>query len=118
MVDDDSLVFNDVQLPTSALGKSYVQLLWRYYYTGIGSSGSRDELGVDDIEIKSIKVQSSGLINTVGVFQNPAQFYLSGVIEGFSQVQKNAHKSIIFGPGFKADSGVVFEAKITGCSHE
>ena len=37
-------------LPAEALGKEYVQLLWRYYWVS-GSSGSRAQLRLDDVEV-------------------------------------------------------------------
>ncbi|MGL4629672.1 MAG: CotH kinase family protein [Leadbetterella sp.] len=41
--------FSRIKLPEEVLGKANVQLFWQYFYTGQGSSGSRDELGLDDI---------------------------------------------------------------------
>jgi len=38
-------------LPDDALDESYVQLRWKYYYTGVATSGSRDELRLDDIKV-------------------------------------------------------------------
>jgi hypothetical protein len=39
-------------LPKEALNQEYVQVFWQYFYTGEGSSGSRDELALDDIKMK------------------------------------------------------------------
>lgn len=38
-------------LPDDALDESYVQLRWKYYYTGVVTSGSRDELRLDNIKV-------------------------------------------------------------------
>jgi hypothetical protein len=40
-----------VILPDDALDEPYVQLRWKYYYTGVVTSGSRDELRLDDIKV-------------------------------------------------------------------
>lgn len=46
----DSVVFGPVELPSHLLDQEYIQLAWRYHQTG-GTSGSRDELALDDIAI-------------------------------------------------------------------
>ncbi len=46
----DTLVFGPIELPAVWLGQEYVQLAWRYHQTG-GTSGSRDELALDDVAI-------------------------------------------------------------------
>ncbi len=46
-----SQVIGPVALPAALLNKPYVQLLWQYYWTGVGTSGSRDQLLLDDIVI-------------------------------------------------------------------
>ncbi|WP_338873898.1 CotH kinase family protein [Spirosoma sp. SC4-14] len=53
-----SQVIGPVALPASLLNKPYVQLLWQYYWTGVGSSGARDQLRIDDIEISRGVCQS------------------------------------------------------------
>ena len=40
-------------LPVQALNQPYVQVLWRYYYTGPATTNARDELRLDDIEVMS-----------------------------------------------------------------
>ncbi|GAB3019197.1 CotH kinase family protein [Spirosoma pulveris] len=46
-----SQVIGPVALPASLLNKPYIQLLWQYYWTGVGTSGARDQLRLDDIVI-------------------------------------------------------------------
>ncbi|GAB2565633.1 CotH kinase family protein [Spirosoma areae] len=46
-----SQVIGPVALPANLLNKPYVQLLWQYYWTSVGTSGARDELRLDDIII-------------------------------------------------------------------
>ena len=46
-----SQVIGPIALPANLLNKTYVQLLWQYYWTGVGTSGARDELRLDDIII-------------------------------------------------------------------
>lgn len=41
--------FERIALPKVAINQPYVQFFWKYYYTGEGKSGSRDELGLDNI---------------------------------------------------------------------
>lgn len=41
-----------VLLPGPALGRAYVQVLWRYYWTApLGPTGARDQLRLDDIAV-------------------------------------------------------------------
>lgn len=47
-----SQVIGPVALPAVLLDKPYVQLLWQYYYTGTVTSGSRDQLRLDDIIVR------------------------------------------------------------------
>ncbi|WP_461094410.1 CotH kinase family protein [Spirosoma gilvum] len=54
-----SQVIGPVSLPASLLNKPYIQLLWQYYYTGVGSSGARDQLRIDDIIIRRGGCQSA-----------------------------------------------------------
>lgn len=52
-------VFENIVLPDEAQQRRYVQLLWRYYYTGEqrnDDSGARDQLRVSDISVSSIAV--------------------------------------------------------------
>ncbi|SDM92878.1 CotH kinase family protein, partial [Siphonobacter aquaeclarae] len=53
-----SQTFGPVALPAALLNQPYVQLLWQYYYTGIGTSGSRDQLRIDDIVVSRDKCES------------------------------------------------------------
>ncbi|MCP9754168.1 hypothetical protein EGI26_03190 [Lacihabitans sp. CCS-44] len=44
-----SSTFERIALPKITINQPYVQFFWKYYYTGEGKSGTRDELGLDDI---------------------------------------------------------------------
>lgn len=46
-------LINWVALPSDALDKPYVQLLWRYYCTDATATGARDELRLDDITVQT-----------------------------------------------------------------
>jgi gliding motility-associated-like protein len=46
---NDSTTFSKIPIPKSALNQPYVQFFWKYFYTGEGKNGPRDELGLDDI---------------------------------------------------------------------
>ncbi|OJW71697.1 MAG: hypothetical protein BGO59_27420 [Spirosoma sp. 48-14] len=54
-----SQVIGPVALPAALLNKPYIQLLWQYYYTGVGVSGARDQLRIDDIIISRGACQST-----------------------------------------------------------
>ncbi|MCO5247374.1 MAG: CotH kinase family protein [Chitinophagales bacterium] len=48
-----------IELPQDFMGRKYVQLLWRYYFTGVQrfeDSKQRDELRIDDIIIKQNEI--------------------------------------------------------------
>ncbi|GAB3694470.1 hypothetical protein GCM10027592_15430 [Spirosoma flavus] len=48
---NQSSTIGPIDLPATLLNQPYVQLAWQYYYTGVGTSGSRDQLRLDDILI-------------------------------------------------------------------
>ncbi len=55
-------IFDDIPFPEDAYGHSYVQLRWKYYYTGnrvTEDFGRRDELRIDDIEIEALSMQGA-----------------------------------------------------------
>ncbi|HQQ12533.1 MAG TPA: CotH kinase family protein [Bacteroidales bacterium] len=61
-----SQVFEPVQLPDMVEDQAYVQLRWKYYYTGQQldpNSGSRDMLRLDDVVVSTV---------TMGVEENPS----------------------------------------------
>lgn len=107
---NDSMTFTNIFLPDSLLNKPYIQLLWRYYYTGVGTTGSRDQLAIDDIVIDAIKVQSSAG-SLVG---NPSYSYLGG-LNTLPNLQISSSNSILFKPTFELSNGQVFEAKMQTC---
>lgn len=45
--------FEDLSLPEEILGKAYVQLKWRYYYTEIGTGGPRSKLRLGDVKVRA-----------------------------------------------------------------
>ncbi|MBK7426236.1 MAG: CotH kinase family protein [Saprospiraceae bacterium] len=110
--------FEDINLPEEALDKSYVQLQWKYYFTGTQitqESGQRDMLRLDDI---SVIGTSTGIKENVpkiqaSLFPNPNTgiFYvqISQAIAGPILLQlmdtqgKVVHSQIIEGP-IKANS--------------
>jgi hypothetical protein len=49
--------FGSIPLPVDALDQPYIQLRWKYYYTGLRldpEDGSRDKLRLDDIRIRQV----------------------------------------------------------------
>ncbi|MCX6216996.1 CotH kinase family protein [Spirosoma sp.] len=65
-----SQVIGPVDLPATLLNKPYIQLLWQYYWTGVGTSGARDQLQLDDIVISrgSCASLASGNWNAVAIW--------------------------------------------------
>ncbi|MFN3488860.1 MAG: CotH kinase family protein [Emticicia sp.] len=106
-----------VNLPTVLLNQPYIQLLWRYYYTGVQNdinSGSRDELGVDEIIIKAEKTLSGN--STSGSQTESSDKIISSSNVSFSNpMLYQASQTIILTPGFRADQNTVFIAQIIGC---
>ncbi len=48
-----TLTFHDIRLPLDALDQPYVQLRWKYYYTGMQvGGGARDGLRLDNIHVR------------------------------------------------------------------
>jgi hypothetical protein len=112
---NDSLVLQNLFLPHDLINKPYIQLLWRYYFTGNGS-GARDQLAIDDVVIKVSK-RHAGTIGNVAE-GNPAYYYLTNQIANSNMANYQAHHSITMNPGFEINSGSVFSAKIEGCENE
>ncbi|MDZ7935149.1 MAG: CotH kinase family protein [Emticicia sp.] len=107
----------EVNIPTELLNQPYVQLLWRYYYTGVQNdinSGARDELGIDDIIIKSEKILS-------GNSSTGSQTVSFNTISSSSNVSLSnpttyqAGNAVILTPGFQTGQNTVFTAQIIGC---
>jgi hypothetical protein len=111
---NDSLVLQNLVLPHDLINKPYVQLLWRYYFTGEGS-GARDQLAIDDVVIKVSK-RHAGTIGNV-TQGNPAYYYLTNQMGNSVIANYQAHHSITMSPGFEVNSGSVFTAKIEGCEN-
>lgn len=108
----------EVNLPPETLNQPYIQILWRYYYTGVQNdlnSGTRDELGVDDIVVKSEK-NLSGITNIgENLFEKATKIISVANVTPSSSINYQASQSITLLPGFKAEPNVVFSALIIGC---
>jgi hypothetical protein len=73
--------FTGISFPADAVGLPYVQLRWKYYYTGTRlsqDSGARDKLRLDDIKIykttaTATKEQGEHTLTITGIYPNPAQ---------------------------------------------
>jgi hypothetical protein len=111
---DDSVAFENIYLPEILLNKPYVQLLWRYYYIS-GESGSRDQLGVDDIVVKGIVKDTAVVNNRVLSINRPAKIYSMGQIGNNSNVVFESQNSITLLPGFSVEPGSVFKAETQTC---
>jgi hypothetical protein len=110
---DDSVVFTNIKLPEDALNQPYVQLLWKYQHLA-SSSGARDQLAIDDIEIRSM-ISGTASNNTTSLISNPSVIYSEENIINNSNVTYEANKAIILKPGFEVRPNSVFKASIKNC---
>ncbi|AWV97069.1 CotH kinase family protein [Arcticibacterium luteifluviistationis] len=115
-VENELKSFSRIALPPNALDKPYVQLFWRYYYTGVknSSSGSRDEIRLDDVEIIT-KKSTIQAVTVSDVFEDFGLIESSHSIQNESEVYFKAGKSVLLKPGFKVNSENVFLAEIEDC---
>ena len=108
-------IFSNIILPNEIMNKPYVQLFWKYYFTGALISGSRDQLAIDDIFLKGTN-QYSGIISTnIDTSYTPNQIINNGKIQAGKNIQNYASDGITLLPGFKADQGSIFKAEIKTC---
>ncbi|MCC5877292.1 MAG: hypothetical protein JJU11_13805, partial [Candidatus Sumerlaeia bacterium] len=56
-------IFERIQFPEEALNKGYVQFEWRYYYTGVGTSGPRSKLRLDNVTVHAIPYSEAWVIH-------------------------------------------------------
>lgn len=118
VTDGDFENFKNIKLPQELMDKPYVQLFWKYYYTGDASSGSRDELGIDDIKIEGVNVYQSQLTQTMVSTNNVNYIYNAGTIENGTVITNNSGNAIFLNPGFEAKNGSVFNAEISTCPNQ
>nr|MBS0038098.1 CotH kinase family protein [Saprospiraceae bacterium] len=67
--------FKNLRLPQEALGHPYVQLRWKYYFTGLRLTqefGSRDRIRLDNIHVRKLTTATGDVekVETVKLFQN------------------------------------------------
>jgi hypothetical protein len=113
----DSLEFKNIKLPMDLLQKPYIQLLWRYYYTGIGTSGNRDHLATDDIIVETYISRYGDSNNLTSAVEKPSIIESLEKLISNNNVNYKAENSIILKPGFFVNSGNIFEAKVSGCDY-
>ncbi len=107
----------EVELPAGLLNQPYIQLLWRYYYTGVQSdpnSGARDELGIDDIIVKNQRILSGTTAGSLTVQQ--ASILSTATLQPSADVLYEAKDYIELKPNFQTSMGTVFKAQIAGCN--
>lgn len=107
--------FNDILLPASMLNKPYVQLFWKYFHSGIGTSGPRDQLAVSDISVFSVKRYTGNLVNNISSGDYPGRIINSGEVQANQTVENFATQSVLLNPGFSTENNVVFKAEIRVC---
>jgi hypothetical protein len=107
----------EVNLPNSLLGKPYVQLFWRYYYTetrNSEASGARDEIRLDDIKVKA-KLLINQPVITSETHDKYTEITTQSSIETNTNLTLEAGRTIILKPGFSTGSQTIFTATVTGC---
>lgn len=107
----------EVNLPNSLLGKPYVQLFWRYYYTGTRNSeasGARDEIRLDDVKIQA-KLLIDQPVTVSAVYDKYGEITAGSNIDSNTSLTLEAGRSIIIKPGFSTNSQTIFTAIVTGC---
>jgi CotH kinase protein/Lamin Tail Domain/Fn3 associated len=108
----DSLM-KDINLPIELLNQPYIQLFWRYYRIR-ESKDIGDELGIDDILIKSeINLQENSKAGSNLELAN--NIFSASNTSVSSKMSYQASQSITLSAGFRADSKGVFTAEIMGC---
>ena len=113
---NDSAVFDNIVLPAFYLNKPYIQLLWKYYNTETGI-GARDQLGVDDIVIRSIKktnIYRNNVTETVG---KPSKLISLDKISGSSRINYISQNAIELLPNFEVQHGAYFSTSIETCDN-
>jgi hypothetical protein len=111
-----SQTFRDIILPEEIMNQPYVQLFWKYYYTGSAASSARDQLGIDDILIKGVKVLSGNITSGLDPSLTPNHIYGKGQITNGNNVNTKASDAITLLPGFEAKTGSTFKAEIKTCN--
>lgn len=109
--------FLNIKLPASIMNNQYIQLFWKYYYTGVQNStlsGSRDELRIDDIEIHTKKVFTSAFSGTL-VSNQYSEIISTSTVNTGANIELTAGKSITLKPGFNTSNNSVFLARIANC---
>lgn len=110
-------IMEEVYLPNNLLNQPYVQLFWRYYYSGVQNdinSGARDELAIDDIIIKSERNLTGNSLAGSHV-EGANKIFSTANVSFSNSMSYQASQAITLTPGFRAEPNVVFTAQIIGC---
>ncbi|HDS85216.1 MAG TPA: carbohydrate-binding protein [Phycisphaerales bacterium] len=92
--------FDSIRLPDKAVGKPYVQLLWRYYHAD-GDSGKRSQLRLDDIVVTLPTFPYDGQPHSLPGRIQAERFDVGG--QGVSYYDTTEGNS---GGGFRSDTDV------------
>ncbi|MCH8495000.1 MAG: SdiA-regulated domain-containing protein [Balneolales bacterium] len=69
-----STEFSEIHLPEEAMDEPYIQIRWKFYFTGQQTGGGgRDELRLDNIKVRAIADTSTGIEEKLGI---PSQIKL------------------------------------------
>lgn len=108
--------FTNIKLPQELLNKPYVQLFWKYFHSGIGSEGRRDQLAITDINVTSVKRYQGTQGTEISSGQHhPGKIVNNAKIDVGATLENYALNSVELTPGFETNSNVVFKAEIKTC---
>ena len=79
------------------------------------TSGARDQLAIDDVLIKGIKLINGELVSNLPEGVNPNNNIITGKINSGINILNNAKDGILLLPGFEAKKGSTFKAEIKNC---
>ena len=114
--DGDEVIFS-VSLPEAVMDRTYVQLFWKYYFTGVQNnqeSGARDELRLDNIYLIETAELPELISSENFDLQNVDYIQGSTEIKDASNVLLHSRKAIILEPNTLI-KGSVFKAEIGHC---
>lgn len=107
--------FQDIKLPQALMNEPYIQLLWRYYWKGPATTGARDQLRLDNINIKTKKTYQTTATQS-NLLANYSQIESKATVIPAGLINYKASEYILLLPGFKTTNSSTFLAEIEGCN--
>ncbi|UBM57440.1 CotH kinase family protein [Marinilongibacter aquaticus] len=108
----------ELNLPAELMNREYVQILWRYYFTGVRNdeeSGARDEIRLDDVRLQSnLKLETPVIVDEI--YDTFRLIEAQNVVNPAVRFELEAGGNILLNPGFETGQGTVFRANIADCT--